>query len=138
MSPRGYFEPFAPTDYSPRFFGRLSAFDMECPICGRLLLIGKGKPDDETYNRVTSMIKCYGPDSAGGGPRTHPHRFLIGIVAWPIRQGRGYKGRPPDQRPDKRQLAAIREFARGLWAARKKHKGEELNTIEPAIELGEG
>mgnify|MGYP001614251900 CR=1 FL=1 len=133
MMPRGNFVPFDSTELTPRFFARLSAFDLECPICGQLIQVGKGKPDNSRYNKVLSLITCYGPGLGRGG-----HQFLVGIVAWPLRDGPRLKGRPADQRPDKRQLSIIRQWARGVWARTKKHRGQEsLNQIEPDISLQE-
>lgn len=135
--PRGNFIPFEPTE---RFFGRLQAFEMECPRCGKILVVGRGKPHDHLYNRVTSEMQCpkMNPRDETTAVTRHPGcgmKFLIGIVAWPIRVGYQHKARPPDHVPDDRQLHTIRAYARGLWPKTKKAKGDSLNQIEPEIDL---
>jgi len=133
--PRGNFIPFDPTELSPRFFARIQSIDLECPICGRLLQIGHGKPDDKRLNRVTSVIRCYGDRE--GNKSVYGHQFLLGVVAWPLTGGHHRQGRSPDQRPDARQLAKIREYGKGIWAKQKRRKGDNLNQIEPEKDLEE-
>lgn len=134
--PRGNFLPLKPEQ---RFFGRLQAFEMECPRCGRLLLVGKGRTHDHLYNRVTSVMQCpkWNPRDETTVVTRHPGcgmKFLIGIVAWPMRHGYQPKERPPDHVPTDRQLNEIRQSARGVWARFNKQRGENLNTIEPEID----
>lgn len=124
---------------SIRFFARLSAFDCECPYCGRLLMVGRGKPDNKRYNRVTSIVTC--ADRAGD--ETHEvvrgcgRKFLLGIIAWPLKSGPTPERpgpldpRPPDQVPSPRQLAEIRQYARGIWTKKPKNKGDRTNILEP-------
>ena len=127
--PIGKFIPFDEADYSPRFFARPIAFDCECPYCGRLLIVGTGRRDDEHYNHVTSEVTC--PDNTH---RRHKRgcgrKFLMGMVAWGMTSGSRKTGRPYDQRPNPRQLAELRQAARGLWAKRSKTRGASVNTIQ--------
>lgn len=130
--PRGTFIPLDPVDLEPRFFGRLSAFDCECPICGYLLQVGHGKPDNKAYSRITSVMTC---QHHRYRQRQPIHQFLLGLIAWPLRRGpRARLGRPPDQRPTVEQLAQLRETTRMIFMWRApKHRGESLNQIESAI-----
>jgi hypothetical protein len=128
---------------SVRFFARLAAFDCECPYCGRLIQVGRGKPDNKRYDRLTSVVTC--ADRAGD--ETHAtvrgcgRKFLLGIVAWPLRSGPTPErpgqpdSRPPDQVPTPHQLAEIRQYARGIWAKRVKGKGEPTNILEPITDM---
>ena len=134
--PRGNFIPFEPTE---RFFARLQSFEMECPRCGKILVVGRGKPHDHLYNRVTSIMEC--PKINVRDETTvvtkHPGcgmKFLIGIVAWPIRKGHQPKARPPDHVPTDRQLNRLRELSRGIWSNLPKRRGDSLNQIEPEID----
>lgn len=132
--PIGTFIPFDETELSPRFFARPISFDCECPQCGRLLIVGDRRRDNHDYDRVTGVLHCR-RDSRGtvGCGR----KFLIGIVAWNIGGGPSTR-RPHDQRPNPRQMAELRQAARGVWPTKGKRRGEPVNTIQPDIEMPEG
>jgi len=130
--PVGTFIPFDEADYTPRFFARPVAFQMECPHCGRLLIIGRGGRDTEAFNRITSVLIC--PQNSDKGAPGCGHSFLIGMVAWPMTHS-PIKKRPHDQRPNSDQLAELRELARGVHPKRRKTRGDPVNQIEPEVEV---
>lgn len=125
--PIGTFVPFDPTDLSPRYFARPIAFDCECPKCGRLLLVGQNRRDNASYNRVTGILDCQPSARSGVGCG---HRFVIGLVAWNLPPGPRIPERAPDQRPSPRQLAEIRQAARGVWPKKTLQKQEPVNSIQ--------
>ena len=103
-------------------------------------MIGKGRVHDHLYNRVTSVMQCPPMRPRDETKVVTKHygcgmKFLIGIVAWPIRHGYQPRARPPDHVPTDRQLNEIRQSARGVWARVGKQRGENLNTIEPETDL---
>ena len=111
----------------PRFFARPIAFDCECPNCGRLFVVGHGRRDNDDFNRITSELHCR--MNARKGVPGCGRKFLIGLVAWSMRQSQK-KGRPLDQRPTPDQLAELRQASRGKWPKVKKQRGDALNLIE--------
>jgi hypothetical protein len=127
MSPIGTFEPFDPTERSPRFFARPIAFDCECPQCGRLFLVGPARRDNDDYNRVTGELHCRLNVRKGvpGCGRT----FLMGMVAWNLTTSQK-RARPADHRPNHRQLAELRQATQGIWAKGFKSRGDPINTIQ--------
>jgi len=125
--PIGKFIPFDLADMGPRFFARPTGFDMECPQCGRLLLVGSGRRDDKQYNRVTGVVTC--PMNTRPGKPGCGVQFLIGIVAWNLTHST-QKARPRDQRPNARQLAELRQAARGVWQKQRLTRGDPVNTIQ--------
>lgn len=130
--PVGTFVPFDEADLSPRFFARPIAFDCECPQCGRLFLIGPARRDNADYNRVTSELHCR--RNARTGTPGCGRRFLIGIVAWGLGTS-SIRARPYDQRPNGRQLAELRQAARGVHPKGLKARGEAVNTIQEEVDV---
>lgn len=133
--PRGTFIPFEDPIH---FFGRPRAFTIECPFCGRLLFIGKGERDGRCFNRVTSVVRC--PENRERDTGRHRagqqvgcgRRFLVGLVAYPIRPG-GRTQTPPDQIPTAEQAAQLRAWAMAKFQPAKPY-GEPLNQIEPPFD----
>ena len=88
-----------------RFFARLIAAQLSCPICGFLIQFGvRGGGAD--WDNKTSTVRCAGCMKI----------WQLGIVAWEIR------GAPPagiqtpkDQRPNLREQAELRLRAGGFW-----------------------
>jgi len=131
--PVGTFIPFDPADLTPRFFARPTAFECECPRCGRLFLVGPRKRDNHAYDRVTGMLTCRINTRAHGQSPGCGMKFLIGMVAWPLTTS-PVRGRPFDHRPTARQLAELRQAARGIWPTKRKRRGDPVNHIEPPID----
>lgn len=125
--PRG---TFIPLRNPVRFFARIHSATLECPFCGRVLMLGKGQRDAAAFNKVTSTVKCTDVgrrDTVGCG-----RKFLIGVIAWPLRVGgrQPIAQTPPDQIPEPHQLAEIRAAAAGRFARDKKLPGEDSNHLE--------
>jgi hypothetical protein len=112
-----------------RFFARPEAFTLECPHCGQIYRIGRHQKQpcwDPTMARFTCS------NALGCGKR-----YIIGIVAWPIRPGLSKTGGiPRDQVPYPRQLAQLRAEGGGWWLTeedqQRTHPIHETNlTPEP-------
>lgn len=118
--PRGTFEPLK----NPvRFFARLAVFTVECPFCGRLLFIGRGERDMAAYDPMTSRVCCPADQPDHAGRRGCGRRFLVGIVAWPIKpRDRAKPQPPPDQIPTPEQRAEIRAETRRRRARFRKQR----------------
>jgi hypothetical protein len=126
--PLGKFVPFDPADYSPRFFARPLSFDCECPYCGRLIMVGRFRRDNDMFDRMTSMVQCK-PNRDRPGPGCG-RKFLIGLIAWTVKPGR-VGTRAPDQMPNERQIAELRQEGAGVWPRLGRKRGQSLNTIQP-------
>ena len=93
---------------SVRFFARPESFTLECPRCGQVHRIRKGRP-----------TSCWNPDTARFTCINMKCRktYVIGLLAWPVSVG----GRntatttPRDQIPTPRQLAQLRKEGGGWW-----------------------
>lgn len=126
MSPIGTFLPWDDADTEGRFFARPSAFEMECPQCGRLFLVGPYRRDNRSYDRVSGILTCpknVDPTKPGCG-----RKWFIGIVAYQILAG-NRKTRPLDQKPNARQLAELRQWGRGVMSRNLKKRGEAINAV---------
>lgn len=131
--PIGHFPPFDPLDpdtwKGPRWFARPTAFDCECPHCGRLFTVGYRKADNALWDEASSTLYCQRKEHIGCG-----RRFLIGLIVWPMRRGKQLKGRPVDQRPTTEQALALRKKAQGVFGPGPRRRTEPLNQVEPEIE----
>jgi hypothetical protein len=120
---RGSFQPLKD---SVRFFARPRTFTIECVYCGKLLFIGPRERDNHTYNPITSMVRCPDQRQGNDGVRGCGRKFLVGLVAYPLkRAGRCTPNKaqsPPDQIPEPHQLAEIRAEARARLARLKKKR----------------
>lgn len=82
-----------------RFFARVRGFELACPRCGELSIIGEGKKDSKrVFDRSKSIWHC----------RYCSLHLAIGIVAWPVRNGP--TGMPEDQVPTYREAMKLREL----------------------------
>lgn len=128
--------PHQPTSPpGPRFFGRVYAFDCECPRCGQLIIardqsrsearlrkqMYKKLKGHTSYNPVLSRVRC------GGCGRI----FGVGLLFWPVKRpgGRARKPAllPEDHKPNRRQLAMLRQYSHGIWAEAITRQGDSLN-----------
>lgn len=103
--------PDTPPGY--RVFGRNRAFDVECPHCGHVVLIGQGRGKSARaqatgrgsayWDPLASRLRCPGCD----------RRWVIGLAIWPAKEG-NCPGLPADQVPSPAQLAQLRQET-GAW-----------------------
>lgn len=116
---------------SSTFFGRLRAFDLECPACGEVYRINAGinssragsgsrRADRRVWNPRISRFQC-----ATGCGRI----FVLGIIAWSPQQGQPVV--PVDHVPTPRQALALRQQAGGRWSPQKlPHPPAMANRLE--------
>lgn len=94
-----------------RFFARIEAVTLECPVCTTMLRCGEGhKGSAQWWDKTTARLKCPGCGRVS----------VLGTIAWPVLPGVGRLGRQgvsEDQLPNDRQRAALRQQLRGVWAA---------------------
>jgi ribosomal protein S27AE len=83
-----------------RFFARLKAFDLACPRCGHVYIVGKSH---KTFKPRLGRWEC----SQCG------LTLMLGILAWPVRE-RDTLRQPADQIPDYREMLAIRKLSGGF------------------------
>src|SRR3989304_3433609 len=87
-----------------------------------MMLTGPHQPHDRYYNRVTSILTCA---RSMGCQR----RFLIGLIAWPMKAGGTPKHRPADQIPPPPH-PADRAAVRGVfWRPAKRQRGHRLTRL---------
>lgn len=98
-----------------RLFAHLLQVDIACPNCGRLHAAQRTDQRRRVYRRpgkrqggydqLTGIFRC----------RTCERRYLLGVVAYPLTQGR--PRRPSDTRPTLAEAAQLRVDA--SWAAQE-------------------
>lgn len=95
---------------STRFFAYLESFSLECPHCGLVYQVRKGRDSPEWQPR-TGRFTCNG---RGGCNKV----YILGILAWPVVAAPHVASQPPeDQVPHPRQLAQLRREGGGWWLA---------------------
>lgn len=121
--------PHAPaTPPGTRLFARLDRFHCECPQCGTLLIASKdpkkasgyravGHRAATQYNPLTSRLTCSNCRRVWG----------VGLVLWPVRQGRSSSTIPEDHRPTRKQLAQLRQYTVGIAPDQDICQGDPLN-----------
>ena len=96
-----------PLQSSTRLFGRIHAFDLECPKCGDLHSVRAGRKTPG-WNPRAGLLRCPGCATT----------YQLGIVVYPT-----YPGRPPAQEtpqdwiPNPRQAAALRQLQAAYYLA---------------------
>ncbi len=90
-------------------------------------MVGAQRRDNDAYNRVTSVLICRENRRSGVGCG---HQFVMGLVAWNLPRGPSVRARPRDHRPSTRQLAEIRQAARGVWPVKNLQRGAPVNLIQ--------
>lgn len=93
---------------SQRFYADPYRRLLECPACGKLLRLERSPKGTKqpTFDPRTSRLRCTECGKV----------FVIGLVAWPVRQGSGQTAtKPRDQVPNERQLGELRAGGLGCW-----------------------
>lgn len=99
-----------------RFFARLRSFDLECPFCTAVHLIGL--KNSKVWSARTCRFKC----------TKCKHVFTLGIVAWPTGAGpTGGNARPPDAVPTPEQAIELRQAVGGWWLPTSRHYRDPAN-----------
>ena len=101
-----------------RFFARVRSFDIACPRCDTVYLVGKGHLyGGRVWNPRTYRFEC---DRCG-------LTLDVGILAW--RVGPGPSTPPPDCVPSVAQAGKIREQIRGHLRMDLRRKGDPVNEL---------
>jgi len=89
-----------------RFFARPRAFDIECPLCGTVFLVGLHRKHRKYWDPKTSKFTCMYCE------RT----WIVGIALWSMKRGIAAPvTKPGDQIPHERQLAQLRALLPSFW-----------------------
>jgi hypothetical protein len=120
-----------------RIYGQVTAFRVECPACGAIILTHSLKR--ETYDPKWQRARC---------PNFRcDHRWVVGLILWPMRFGQKVVHvAPSDTIPPLRTLphlktrqsrkalddaaAMIREDAKAILAETEKYPGDPVNVLE--------
>lgn len=103
-----------------RTYALVTAGRLACPSCATIILFGPGQPHAKQYDKITGFIEC----------QICKRSYQLGIVLWPARKGRrkgGDSAQPKDQRPTVRELAQLRDYARGFVAEADKDPTDPVN-----------
>lgn len=103
-----------------RLFGRLLAFELGCPKCDRVYIIGQGSRTMSAWTRRTSRFRCV--SSCG-------LRMNLGILGWNVSLGPGFT--PADAVPlHWKQALELRNLARAVYTGEKlAYKGDANRVI---------
>lgn len=110
--------PPHPRDFgATRFFARIHAVDLECPRCGKVMLLRPPKrgrlrryqpTPGHTWEPHTQRLHCH--DGTGCGKV-----YRLGVLAWDPPRGVGAHSPAEDTVPHPRELAQLREEGAGWW-----------------------
>ncbi len=118
--------------YSP-IFATLLPLRLECPACGRLLLLGPTLPHAKWFDPLRARLTCMPPCGK---------TYYLGMLIWDAegRRGGGMPKPPVDVVPTRRQLAELRQYVGGFWPEERREKrGPVEGTSGPVNRyLGEG
>jgi hypothetical protein len=104
-----------PIDASP-FYAVIESGRLECPMCGRMLVYGKGR-GGRGWSEIAALLRCTGCGQ----------RFQLGTIAWPVPLGRPVEGFPAGQRANLRQLSELRQLTGGFWRRKPREKEQGTN-----------
>lgn len=92
-----------------RLFARIRSLDLECPACGKILVINE-KTATTTYNRRTGRLQCPGCKTV----------YALGALVYPVTTGTTPPGKAPDDwTPTIREALALRQSLAGFLAPSK-------------------
>lgn len=130
----------APGEITNRFFARLRAFDLSCPRCGKVWVIGAG--GHRTYNPRTQRWRC-ATDHGGCG-----QRLSLGLIAYLVPNPGPFSETmaPFDTIPNPREALELRNAAAGHWSGLRRKPRDRANRlamsglgkVEPGSEGSEG
>lgn len=106
-----------------RLFGRLLAFELGCPKCDRVYIIGQGSRTMSAWTRRTSRFRCV--SSCG-------MRMTLGILGWNCNKGPSFT--PADAIPLWwKQALELRNLSRAVYVDDKiTYKGDANRMIDEA------
>lgn len=96
-----------------RFWARVRAFDLECPNCGTVTLVGQGRKCPKAWNQILSQLVCPGCE------RT----WVVGLTLWSVKPGIGAPVQPArDHVPGERVKAQLRQLIPTFWPTKRVSK----------------
>lgn len=112
--------------HRPYVFARPIAFDLECPNCGTLDAVRRGRPPwregSVNFNPLRSRWRC----------RACRHIFVIGLALWRVSRTGNQPpmgvARPADTVPTLEQMGALRQLL-GVAPGRTRGRGDAVNLV---------
>jgi hypothetical protein len=104
------------TDWHPpgyRVFGRPRAFDVECPACGAVQVIGYGRGRQGKY-KPGEARSYWDPYTSRWTCPQCQRIWIVGLALWRPITGPGRRVKPADAVPDLQQAAELRQQT-GSW-----------------------